>query len=100
MLREVLTQKGNSPKYLLRSVNKELLSMKRFYFLVFPFIKGVCISLSRPGSWTAQKGTRASAVMRNDTKKNRSMFKIKVLLPKQYKTLFNGVFDSKAFYKK
>jgi len=33
MRREVLTLKGNSPEYLLRSVNKEMLSMQRFYFL-------------------------------------------------------------------
>lgn len=103
MLREVLTQKGNSPKYLLRSAKKELLSMKRFNFLVYSFIKDICISLSCPGSWTAQKGTRTSAVMRSETKKNRSMFKIKVLLPKQYKKpnkpkSLRVYFGSKAFY--
>jgi hypothetical protein len=70
MLREVLTQKGNSPKYLLRPINKEFkLSMKRFYFLVCFLIKKACISLSCPGSWTAQKGTRISAVMRRRNKK-------------------------------
>lgn len=34
MLREVLTQKGNSPKYLLKSIKKNgKLSMKRFSLL-------------------------------------------------------------------
>ena len=83
MRREVLTQKGNSPKYLLRSVNKEAKYEKILFSGVF-FIKKDCISLSCPGSWTAQKGTRVSAVMRNETEKNQLIFKIKALLPKQY----------------
>ena len=88
MLREVLTQKGNSPKYLLRSVNKEQTKYEKiFFFGVNLLLKKPCISLSCPGSWTAQKGTRSSAVMRSETKKDRSMFKIKVLLPKQYNVI-------------
>ena len=35
MRREVLTQKGNSPQYLLRSVNKEAKYEKIFFFGVF-----------------------------------------------------------------
>ena len=83
MLREVLTQKGNSPKYLLRSANKVIKYEKIFSFGVLIIIKN-CISLSCPGSWTAQKGTRISAVMRYETKGNQLIFKIKILLPKQY----------------
>jgi len=93
MLREVLTQEGNSPKYLLRPANKVIKYEKIFFFGVLIIIKN-CISLSCPGSCTAQKGTRISAVMRYDTKKDRSIFKIKMLLPKQY----DFYIGSKAFY--
>lgn len=38
--------------------------------------------MSCPGSGTAQRGTRISAVMRPDINDSRSILKIKVLLPK------------------
>jgi len=40
------------------------------------------VSLSCPGSWTAQRGSRISAVTRSETRSNRSIFEIKALLPK------------------
>lgn len=46
---KVLTQKGNSPKYLLRPVNKVIKYEKIFSFGVLIIIKN-CISLSCPGS--------------------------------------------------
>ena len=56
MRREVLARKGNSPKYLLRSLKKESindvsLSMRRTYFLEqILFTEYACVRLSCPGS--------------------------------------------------
>ncbi len=74
MRREVLAQKGNSPKYLLRSLNKDAKYGKRFEILEgILFTKGTCVRMNCPGGWTVQRD-RVEAQVREAKQKSREQY--------------------------